>query len=147
EKFLQEAADRIGGDKGDILYFQVAAANYVICGCDDNPDLSWDRIKRGFEASEKRYGASMENLNRIAYLASYFGERDPVYANKILARIGDQWDAETWGSQETFEQMKQWLSVVAPAAAKVVFIQARKRDAFSATTASSVLDRTAPGLG
>ena len=117
--FLQEAADRIGGDKGDILYFQVAAADYVICGCDDNPDLSWDRIKRGFEASEKRYGVSMENLNRIAYLASYFGERDPVYANKILTRIGPQWDAETWGSQETFEQMKQWVSVVAPAAAKV----------------------------
>jgi len=56
ERFLQEAADRIGGDKGDILYFQVAAADYVICGCDNNPDLSWDRIKRGFEASEKRYG-------------------------------------------------------------------------------------------
>jgi hypothetical protein len=123
EKFLQEAADRIGGDKGDILYFQVAAADYVICGCDGNPDLSWDRIKRGFEASEKRYGVSMENLNRIAYLASYFGERDPVYANKILTRIGDQWDAETWGSQETFEQMKQWVSVVAPAAAKVSEIE------------------------
>ena len=30
---------------------------------------------------------------------------------------------------------------------KVVFFQARKRDAFSASTASSVLDRTTPGLG
>ena len=123
EKFLQEAADRVGEDKGDILYFQVAAANYVICGCDDNPDLSWDRIKRGFEASEKHYGASMENLNRIAYLASYFGERDPVYADKILTRIGNQWDAETWGSQENFEKMKQWVSVVSPAAAKVGVIE------------------------
>jgi Domain of unknown function (DUF4034) len=123
EKFLLEVADRIGGDKGDILYFQVASANYVICGCDDNPDLSWDRIKRGFEASEKHYGVSMENLNRIAYLASYFGERDPVYADKILARIGNQWDAETWGSQETFEKMKQWVSVVAPAAAQVGVIE------------------------
>ena len=123
EKFLQEAADRVGGDKGDILYFQVAAADYVICGCDDNPDLSWDRIKRGFEASEKHYGVSMENLNRIAYLASYFGERDPVYADKILTRIGNQWDEETWGSQEKFEKMKQWVSVVAPAAAKVGVIE------------------------
>jgi hypothetical protein len=118
EKFLQEAADRVGGDKGDILYFQVAAADYVICGCDDNPDLSWDRIKRGFEASEKRYGVSMLNLNRIAYLASYYGERDSVYADKILKRIGDQWDAETWGSQATFEKIKQWVSVVAPVEAK-----------------------------
>jgi hypothetical protein len=119
EKFVQEIADRIGGDKGDILYFQVAAADYVICGCKDNPQLSWDRIKRGFEASEKHYGVSMVNLNRIAYLASYFGERDPVYAVKVFKRIGDQWDAESWRSHEDFEQIKQWVSLVAPAAAKV----------------------------
>jgi len=118
EKFVQEIADLMGGDKGDILYFQVAAASYVICGCEDNPDLSWDRIKRGFEAAEKRYGVSMLNLNRIAYLASYFGERDPVYANKIFPRIGEQWDEETWRSKEDFEKMKQWISAVAPAAAQ-----------------------------
>jgi hypothetical protein len=58
----------------------------------------------------------MLNLNHIAYLASYFGERDPVYADKVLTRIADQWDAETWGSQETFKKMKQWVSVVAPPA-------------------------------
>lgn len=118
EKFVNEIADRIGGDKGDILYFQVAAADYVICGCDDNPDLSWGRIKRGFEASEKHYGVSIENLNRVAYLASYFGERDPIYADKILTRIGDQWDEETWGRNEGFEKIKNWVSAVAPMAAQ-----------------------------
>jgi hypothetical protein len=123
EKFVKEIADRVGGDKGDILYFQVAAADYVICGCKDNPQLSWDRIKRGFEASEKHYGVSMENLNRIAYLASYFGERDPVYADKILKRIGDQWDAESWGNEQSFEQIRQWVAAVAPAAAKVSVIE------------------------
>jgi hypothetical protein len=124
EKFVQEIADRIGGDKGDILYFQVAAADYVICGCDDNPKLSWDRIKRGFEASEKHYGVSMQNLNRIGYLASYFGERDPIYADKILTRIGDQWDVETWGRQEDFDKIRQWVSAVAPIAAQVRVIEA-----------------------
>jgi hypothetical protein len=124
EKFVQEIADRTGGEKGDILYFQVAAADYVICGCDGNPELSWDRIKRGFEASEKHYGVSMQNLNRIAYLASYFGERDPVYADKILARIGDQWDVETWRSKEDFEGIKQWVSAVAPMAAQIRSIEA-----------------------
>jgi len=123
EKFVQEIADGIGGDKGDILYFQIAAANYVICGCDDNPHLSWDRIKRGFEASEKRYGVSMENLNRIAYLASYFGERDPIYADKIFARIGDQWDVETWRSKEDFEKMKEWTSAVVPAVTQLHAIE------------------------
>jgi hypothetical protein len=120
EKFVQEIADRIGGDKGDILYFQVAAASYVICGCgDDNPRLSWDRIKRGFEASEKSYGVSMGNLNRIAYLASYFGERDPVYGDKIFTRIGNQWDAETWKTKEDFERMKAYIAAVIPAVAEL----------------------------
>jgi len=123
EKFVQEIADRTGGDKGDILYFQVAAASYVICGCNDNPHLSWDRIKRGFEASEKRYGVSMENLNRIAYLASYFGEHDPIYADKIFTRIGNQWDAETWGKKEDFERIKGWTSAVVPAAAQLRVIE------------------------
>ena len=124
EKFVQEIADRIGGDKGDVLYFQVAAANYVICGCDENPHLSWDRIKRGFEASEKHYGVSMENLNRVAHLASYFGERDPIYADKILTRIGDQWDEETWGKKEDFEKIRGWVSAVAPMAAQIRVIEA-----------------------
>jgi len=124
EKFLKDAADRIGGEKGDILYFQVAAANYVVCGCDDNPRLSWDRIKRGFEASEKHYGVSMENLNRIAYLASYFGDRDPVYADKIFTRIGNQWDSEAWGTKDNFNKMKAWVSAVAPAAAQISGIEA-----------------------
>jgi Domain of unknown function (DUF4034) len=123
EKFVQEIADGIGGDKGDILYFQVAAANYVICGCDDDPRLSWDRIKRGFEASEKHYGVSMLNLNRIAYLASYFGERDPIYADKIFTRIGEQWDQASWESKEDFEKIKKWMSAVAPSAAQARMIE------------------------
>jgi hypothetical protein len=66
----------------------------------------------------------MLNLNRIAYLATYFGERDPVYADKILTRVGDQWDVETWGRQEDFEKIKQWVSAVAPMAAQVRVIEA-----------------------
>jgi hypothetical protein len=102
EKFAQEIADRTGGDQGDILYFEIASANYVICGCDDDPRFSWERIERGFEASEKQYGVSMLNLNRIAFLASDYGETDPILAEKVLNRIGEQWDEETWRTKEDF---------------------------------------------
>jgi hypothetical protein len=61
EKFTEEVADRIGGDQGDILYFQVASADYIVCGCEGDPHLSWERIQRGFGATEKRYGVSMLN--------------------------------------------------------------------------------------
>lgn len=114
ELFVQQVADRIGGEKGDILYFQVA--EYVLCGCQNNPNLSWDRIKRGFEASEKQNGTSMLNLNRIAYLATYYGKHDPIYADKILKRIGDQWDDDTWANEEAFKKVKRWAADIAPAA-------------------------------
>src|ERR1700692_1512867 len=50
EKFAQKIADRVGGDHGDLLYFQVASAKYVMCACEDDPHLSFARIQRGFDA-------------------------------------------------------------------------------------------------
>lgn len=113
EKFVQEVSDRIGGAQGDIMYFQIAIAPNVICGCNDNPHLSWERIEKGFEASEKQYGVSMWILNRIAYLAAHFGD-DPMTADKALTRIGDQWDEDTWGSKENFDQVKKFASEYGP---------------------------------
>jgi hypothetical protein len=124
EKFVQEAADRIGGDHGDVLYFQVAAADYIICGCEDDPHLSWERIVRGFDASEKLYGTSMLNLNLIAFLASHYGHPDAVIANKALTRIGEQWDESTWREKEDFESMKEWAAGAAPIVAKNRAIEA-----------------------
>jgi hypothetical protein len=119
EKFTQEVADRVGGDQGDALYFEVASADYVICGCGDNPKMSWERIEKGFESSEKLYGVSMLNLNRIAYLSTHFGRTDPIVADKVLTRIGEQWDEETWDTQENFENVKQWAAYTKPLAEKL----------------------------
>jgi hypothetical protein len=119
EKFTQEVADRVGGDQGDALYFEVASANYVICGCGDDPKMSWERIEKGFEASEKLYGVSMLNLNRIAYLATHVGRTDPIVADKVLGRIGEQWDEETWETQENFENVKKWAAYTKPFAEKL----------------------------
>jgi quinol monooxygenase YgiN len=112
ERFMQEAADRVGGERGDELYFQMATL--VVCGCVDDPHLSLERIERGFEANEKLFGTSILNLNRIAYVTSNYGDRDPVFADKVLTRIGDQWDAEKWDDQEAFDAAKQWASYTAP---------------------------------
>lgn len=116
EEFVQQVADHLGGEKGDLLYFQMVPN--MICSCEDNPQLSWPRIVKGFEASEKLYGTSMLNLNTIAHLASIYGERDPVVANKALARIGDQWDEQTWGERKDFEATKEWARAAAPSVAK-----------------------------
>lgn len=117
EKFVQETADRIGGDEGDILYFQVGAK--LICGCEDEPQLSMERMRRGFEASEKHYGVSMLNLNKIAFVASFSKAPDAVVADKAFSRIGDQWDKETWQTKESFDAEKMMMANVAKQAVKV----------------------------
>jgi hypothetical protein len=116
EGFAQEVADRIGGDGGDILYFQIAST--LNCGCGDDLKMSWERIERGFESSGKVYGASMLNLNLIAFLATHNPQPHPVVANLALTRIGEQWDEETWKKREEFESAKQWAANSAPMEAK-----------------------------
>lgn len=118
EKFLQQAADRIGGDRGDIFYFQVAIMPHLLCNCDQDPHLSWERIERGFAASEMQSGISLLNLNRMAFLAAHYGRLDPVFAENAFSRIGEQWDNETWEREEDFESPKQWAVRWAPILAK-----------------------------
>lgn len=113
EKFAQEIADRIGGDQGDIFYFQVATAPHLYCNCEDGPLLSLARIQRGFEATERQYGVSMANLNMVAFVAARSNPGDPIFADKVLTRIGEQWDEETWIEKKDFDMAKSFSSFMA----------------------------------
>ena len=109
-RFLKTTADKIGGNAGEILYFQVASL--MVC-CQAEPlNFSWPRIQRGFEALEKQYGAELDNWNRLARMAVIYN--DPVVANKMLARIGDQWSDEVWQTLPYFESVKNWAKQVVP---------------------------------
>jgi hypothetical protein len=115
-KFLQKVADQIGGDAGDIVYFRVAGK--IVCGCqtDQQLKLSWPRIQKGFDAVEKRNGASPENWNLMAHMAVSFG--DAVVADKLLIRIGDQWSEDIWQNSSDFESAKQWAKQIEPVIAR-----------------------------
>ncbi len=110
--FLQKAADQIGGDAGDILYFRVASD--IVCGCqtDQQLNLSWPRIQKGFVAVEKQNGPSPENWNLMARLAQSFN--DPIVAYKLFARIGDQWSEDIWHASSYFESAKKWANQMEP---------------------------------
>jgi hypothetical protein len=74
-----------------------------------------ERIAKGFEASEKKYGVSMLNLNLIAFLAANkYQDADPIVADKALTRIGGQWDEQTWQKKEDFDNAKKWAAIWAP---------------------------------
>ena len=104
EKFLTESADRIAGDAGDILYFQVGS--FLICGCDNDVKLSWSRIQKGFAALEKKSGPAIENWNSLAHVA--VAVHDPVVAGEMFAKIGDQWSESTWKQYSYYSSSKEW---------------------------------------
>lgn len=122
--FATESADRVGGKKGDVLYFQIAAK--LVCRCDE-PEfnrMSWERIQKGFAAVEETYGASAINLNSFALMALKFN--DFVIADSAFNRIGDQWDEGTWKTRQYFEANRKDAATIAPMQART---QATMREA------------------
>jgi hypothetical protein len=102
--FAKASADRVGGDKGDMLYFQIAAI--IVCPCQE-PEfryMSWPRLQKGSALLEKQYGASMTNLNLLALMATQ--NNDSVVADAAFKRIGDNWDRAAWSNKAFFNQNK-----------------------------------------
>lgn len=114
--FAQQSADRVGGTKGDILYFRIGEG--IVCACDE-PEfkrLSWARLQKGYEAVEKQYGWSVADLNVLALMATKNG--DSVVADTAFKRIGDNYDIEKWITEDFFNQMRTWASQFAPLEAR-----------------------------
>lgn len=111
EEFLQKATDDVGGDSGDMLYFQVAAT-FACCHFDQKLRFSWPRIQKGFDAVEKQTGVSLENWNRMARMAATY--KDIATANKMLYRLGDQWSEDVWQTSSYFESIKDWAKQLPP---------------------------------
>jgi len=114
--FAEQSANRVGGTKGDILYFRIGEG--IVCACNE-PEftrLSWPRLQKGYEAIEKEYGSSVSDLNLLALMATKNG--DSVVADAAFKRIGDNHDIEEWVTEDFFNQMKTWASQFAPLEAR-----------------------------
>lgn len=117
-RFAQESADRIGGEDGDILYFQIGTK--IVCACQD-PDgkrFSWPRLQKGFAALEQKYGTSLLNVNYFGMMAMNFN--DWVAAEPAFERIGDNWSEDVWITDQWFKQSRD-------SAARMSTAQARSR--------------------
>jgi len=121
-RFAEEAANKIGGDDGDILYYQIASK--AVCGCHDRDStyFSWPRVLKGYAALEKKYGLSLLELNHFAALATDFN--DWIAAKAAFDRIGDNWAKEVWGDEQSFKSSQ----AMAPqyAAVQSAFFDAKK---------------------
>ena len=128
-KFAEENANRVGGAKGDVLYFQIASD--IVCACDE-PEftrMSWPRLEAGYAELEKEYGPSMTNLNLLALMAAK--NNDSVTADAAFKRLGDNYDESKWMTKDYFNQMKGWATQFAP-------LEARSRVMMQEATANAV---------
>jgi len=115
-KFAEESANQVGGDAGDILYFQIGEK--IVCACND-PEyahLSWPRLQKGYGLLEQKYGMSLLNLNRLALMATKSG--DTVVADGAFQRIGNNWDKEAWITETFFNQSKTMATAMGAAEAR-----------------------------
>jgi hypothetical protein len=100
ERYAAQVADRIGGDEGDAVYFQIAAA-INCCNKTQAPALSWPQVQRGFVAIESLYGSTNHERNVMAYLALRSG--DAATAQQLFARIGNDWSEPVWKTKAAFD--------------------------------------------
>jgi hypothetical protein len=104
-QFAEAVADRIGGKKGDLIYFEIATT--LVCACDNAArlnGLSWPRIKNGYLALQEMYGDTISHKNEIALMAFRAGDFD--YAAQVFGQIGEQWDKDVWLSHDHFTNFK-----------------------------------------
>lgn len=111
EAFADEAAMRLGGERGEIAYFDIASQ--MICTCESEKPpfpikLSWPKAQRGFEAMTRLYGGSKQNFNDYALMAYAAG--DKAAADEAFAKIGEEWSERTWWKQDYFKDAKAWAA-------------------------------------
>jgi hypothetical protein len=109
ERFAEEVADKRGGEEGDMLYMFLARRLAEWQGKEDFFDyaeISWPRMKRGFEARIKNPRNRNLEMNHYCYFACLKKERST--AKRLFDEIGNQWRSEAWGNQGVFEQWRKW---------------------------------------
>jgi hypothetical protein len=107
---LAQSADKVGGERGDILYAQVAWAARKYSSkkniFEENTNLSWERIDRGCSALEKKYPDSLEAIHMHAYMAGLAG--DGKMAKQCLMKTEGKVTLWAWESKGEFIDFANW---------------------------------------
>jgi hypothetical protein len=108
-RFADRMADRIGGEKGDLMYYEIGT--FLNCACDNDQGLngmSWPRLRCGYAVLERLYGTAPDHLNKMAYMALTAGDID--FAKRMFDQIGENWDKKTWHTRGNFVDAKRRAS-------------------------------------
>ena len=101
--FAKSSADKVGGDAGDLLYYQIAAVLITRGNRDFDPlQMNWSRIQHGYKALSSKFGVDTSAKNQLAYFACRF--KDWEVARQQFALIGDDSTTDVWGDRRLFDQ-------------------------------------------
>ena len=108
EAFVKETSQRVGGEQGAFLYFELSSVLNCQCGFNEDHlgNLSWQKIKEGYAIMERLYGSSKVKRNRFAYMARL--AEDKIVARQAFDSIGDDWDNTVWKNRKLFDETKAW---------------------------------------
>jgi hypothetical protein len=108
EAFAAEAADARGGEEGDMLYMIIARSRASTEGQSffSNTQISYPRMKRGFEASMTRHPAYVYDFNSFCYFACIAGDR--ATAKTLFDKIGGKWEVKIWKQESQFQIWQTW---------------------------------------
>lgn len=125
ERFAEEAANKIGGEQGDVVFFTIYSNMMSYHGLDfmNTHQREAKRLMSGFRAIEKLYGPAPLRLNEAALISFFAG--DPQTSAELMKRIGDDFDESVWRSKTNFDVFKQGATRMSEAAAQKQKIQAK----------------------
>ncbi len=110
QKFAAEAANKLDGEAGDILYARIGWYMHerrIYKGFIRDSGYSWDRMRKGLEAICKRYPRSLTPVSELAYLAYQIADRRSAQA--LYERLGKNVDTGIWGDDRPrFLRARAW---------------------------------------
>jgi len=73
-----------------------------------DPDLSWPRMKKGFDAIDAKLGTTLFQLNSHGKMAAFACDKPETH--RMLLRIKDGWDPEVWHPGTDRKTMERWAA-------------------------------------
>jgi hypothetical protein len=107
ERFAEAAANKVGGERGDIILFTIYTEMMSYYNLDfmNTRQKIAPRLLAGFRAIDKLYGSSTQRLNE-ACLISFFANDNKTPA-ELMKRIGKDYDLSVWRDDSTFNIFSQ----------------------------------------
>jgi hypothetical protein len=107
ERFAEIAANRVGGEQGDIILFNIYTDRMANANLDfmNKHRAIAPRVLAGFRAIDRLYGSSPVTLNE-ACLISFFTDDQKAPA-ELMKRIGNEYDLSVWRDESTFSVHRQ----------------------------------------